>query len=70
MSQTVHVQRQEGMRENGELKELLVSDTTEWFELIENKKQTMARSCKTVLEMLKGFRLSPKVIKKLLRNFK
>lgn len=29
LSQTVHVQRQEGMRENGELRALLVSDTTE-----------------------------------------
>lgn len=59
----------EGMRENGELRELLVFDITEWFELIENEKQTMARSCKIMLKMLKGFRLS-KGDRKLLRNFK
>lgn len=56
------MQRQEGMRENGELRELLVSDITKWFELIENEKQTMAISCKPMLEMLKGFRCCPKVI--------
>lgn len=44
------------MQENGELRKLLIFGITEWFEL------TVARSCKMMLEMLKGFRHCPKVI--------